>query len=90
MRVVAAVVLGVVAIAVVVAARIFRNGASDVWFVVAMTLACVVGVALVAPSLFTGGPEDGSDYSHRIEELRKRDSDQKGKQTTPRKWSNES
>jgi hypothetical protein len=58
-------VLVALGIAAVMAIKMVRSGASDVGYIVAMSLAVVVGLALVAPDRFTSG-SSGSEWGDDV------------------------
>jgi hypothetical protein len=77
-------VLAVLGFVATMAMRMLRDSASDIGFVIGFSLACVVGVAIVAPGRFTGKYEEPGDFSAEIEKLH--EGDVPGEPPRKRKW----
>ena len=83
-RVVVVCVLVAVGVAAAVAMRMVSKGASDVGYIIAFSLASVVGMALVAPKFFTGKSQEPADFSEEIEKLHSESAS--GNPPKKRKW----
>ena len=54
------------------AAKMYLSGEKDLAYILVMTLAGIIAMAMVAPSLFSGKQRDASDWSSEIKALRAR------------------
>jgi len=67
------VVLWVIAALVVgglMALRLYRSGASNVGYILGMSIAAVIAMAVVAPNLLSGNRRDPGDWSQEVKDLR--------------------
>jgi hypothetical protein len=65
-------VLLAAAFGVFMAIKLYRSGNTNLSYVLAMSIAAVVGIALVAPSRFSGEHREPGDWSRELKELRQR------------------
>jgi hypothetical protein len=52
------------------ALKMYRSGNSDPWYILAMSLAAIVAVAIVAPGMFSGEHREPGDWSQEIRSLK--------------------
>ncbi|SRR5260221_3200944 len=65
-------VISALGMGAVIARKMYRSGESDLVFILAMSLAGIIAMIMVAPSLFSGKQRDASDWSSEIRALRTR------------------